>query len=137
MLPAGNHHVEIYETVDAQGTGAWRGCAVSRYEAHHRLARGEPVVRREGTEGTRFVMSLFLNDMVLLTDSSTARRHLYRVQQLSVVREEPDLVFRLHTAAVVDAKETACRIRSWGALKSCSPEKVTVDLLGRIYPCHD
>ncbi len=131
-LPGGNHHVEIYESTDAKGGTVWTGGAISRFEAHQRLRRGEPVVQRQAEDGARFVMSLCINDMFLL--GCNGRRQLYRVQKAST---GPDIWFRLHTAATIDDKAAALRVSSWRKFRELSPEKVTVDPIGKLNPCND
>jgi CRISPR-associated endonuclease Csn1 len=131
VKPGGNHHVEIYEAPD----GTWSGRAVSRFEAHQRLQRGEPVVCREPEEALSFVMSLCVYDMVMLDTGAGVR--LYRVQKQSVVDGRPYLVFRLHTASRIEDDATMARATSWTTLKAWGPRKAAVDPLGRILPCND
>jgi CRISPR-associated endonuclease Csn1 len=135
VKPGGNHHLEIYETPD----GKWTGRCVSRFEACERLRRGQPVVSRQGPDGAKFLMSLAINDMVQLTDPETGEINLYRVQMTShnPDLDKPDITFRLHWAAQIDEKATAVRSASWSACKKRLPHKVTVDPIGRIFPCHD
>jgi len=135
VKPGGNHHLEIYEKPD----GTWTGRCVSRFEACERLRRGEPVVSRRGPDGARFLMSLAINDMVQLTDPETGEVALYRVQKTSHNPDcdKPDITFRLHWAAQIGDKSTAVRTASWGACKKRLPTKVTVDPIGRVFPCHD
>jgi hypothetical protein len=47
-----------------------------------------------------------------------------------------ELIFREHTAATIDRKDTEVAISSLAPDKF-KAEKVTVDLLGRIHPCND
>ncbi|MFB3892403.1 MAG: type II CRISPR RNA-guided endonuclease Cas9 [Phycisphaerae bacterium] len=134
LLPGGNHHVEIYELPD----GTWTGRAISRFEAHLRVRRAKPVVDRNGAGGGKFVMSLCMNDMLLIT--LKGNRALYRVQNTSV--SSPLLVLRMHTAALTDddvpeVKAARHLVATWESFRKLSPEKVTVDPLGRIHPCHD
>ena len=82
-------------------------------------------------------MSLFINDMVMLTDPQTGQSDLYRTQKLSVVGGKPDLSFRLHRAARIDNDQEQWRICSWKNLKNANPRKVTVDPLGRVSACND
>lgn len=81
-------------------------------------------------------MSLHINDMILLSDSKTGQS-LYRVQQLSIVDDSLDLLFRLHTASKIDDHNEMRRVRSWEKMKLLQPQKVTVDPLGQIHPCND
>jgi CRISPR-associated endonuclease Csn1 len=142
VKPGGNHHLEIYQTPD----GKWTGRCVSRLKACERLRRGEAVVdaaeqrgKPDVPDGSKFLMSLAINDMVQLTDPETGEINLYRVQMTShnPDLDKPDITFRLHWAAQIDEKATAVRSASWSACKKRLPHKVTVDPIGRIFPCHD
>jgi len=130
VLPGGNHHIEIYRKPD----GSWTGRCVSRFDACKRLRKGLPVVDREGEEGWTFLMSLCINDMVQLTYPDTGEVKLCRVQWIS---DGPDIMFRLHSAARIDDKETGVRVKSWGKMQSLGAQKVTVTPLGRIQSSHD
>lgn len=140
VKPGANHHVEIYETPD----GKWTGRCVSRFEAYERLRKGMPVVDRAGQhgkpsvpDGSKFVFSLSINDMAYLTDRKTGEVRLYRVQNISV--SSPVVVFRLHTAAKAqpEDKDTRVLIGPWDTLRKYQTQKVTVDPIGRVLPCHD
>jgi len=131
VIPGGNHHVEIYKKPD----GSWTGKCVSRFEACERLRRGEPVVCRDRGDGSRFLMSLAINDMVQLTNPDTGEVNLYRVQKISSGSHM--LVLRLHTAARIDDKETAGPSDSVNVLRKWNMQKITVDPIGRVLPCND
>ncbi len=127
----GNHHMEVYEKPD----GTWTGRCVSRFEACERLRRGEPVVCRDPGDALTFKMSLCINDMVELTDPETGEMRLYRVQKTS--SGDHMVTLRLHTAARIGEKETEGPSDSVNVLRKWNMNKVTVDPLGRIHPCHD
>ncbi len=137
VKPGENHHVEIYEKED----GTWTGRAVSRFETHQRLRRKEPVINRNLDDGSKFVMSLCIDDMVLLDNPPKPDiGRLYRIQNTSV--SSPLLTLRLHTTAKTDDKEEAIKktrllVAIWETFQSWKPKKVTVDPLGRILPCND
>lgn len=132
--PGGNHHAEIFEKPD----GSWTGRVISRWKAHTRLREQQPVVRRDADDGSTFIMSLCINDMVELEGAKPdAPCGLYRVQMLSLIDGRPYFVFRLHTAARIDDDTTMARAQSWGTFKSWHPRKVLVDPLGRMHPCND
>lgn len=61
-----NHHVEIVETKDKKGNVKWEGFVVSQFDAIQRQKNGEPVVKRDHGEGTKFLFSLGHEDAVLL-----------------------------------------------------------------------
>ncbi len=135
VKPGGNHHAEIYELPD----GTWTGRAVSRFEAHQRLRRGEPVICHNLGDGSKFVMSLCINDMLHITKDG--ERKLYRVQNTSI--SSPLLTLRLHTAARTDDKSdpaikaTRHLVATWESFRKLESQKVSVDPLGRIRPCND
>jgi CRISPR-associated endonuclease Csn1 len=137
VAPGGNHHVEIYQ----KPNGAWDGRCVSRFEADNRRRRGLPVVVREPKvddvfNGCRFIMSLCMNDMALLTMPNMGEVQLHRVQAISV--SSPVVVFRLHTASTLEDKAARVLIGPWDTLRKYKVQKVYVDPLGRVHPCrHD
>ena len=131
VLPGGNHHVEIFQKPD----GSWTGRCVSRFDACERLRKKLPVVdRADQPDGSKFLFSFCINDMAQLTDPETGEVRLCRVQWIS---DGPDIMFRLHSAARIDDKETGVRVKSWGKMQSLRAQKVTVDPVGRVFPCHD
>jgi CRISPR-associated endonuclease Csn1 len=142
VKPGGNHHLEIYQTPD----GKWTGRCVSRLKACERLRRGEAVVdaaeqrgKPDVPDGSKFLMSLAINDMVQLTDPETGEINLYRVQMTShnPDLDKPDMTFRLHWAARIDDNDTRVRLRSWHRASEMAPQKVSVDPIGQVFPCND
>ncbi len=112
---------------------------MTRFEAAQRALRKEPVIQRTHPEHpeAKFLMSLSINDMVLVEDGD-GKKHLCRVQKMSGGDSEEgiDIYFRLHTAATIESHETEIRLRSLSSEKF-KVEKVSVDVLGRVYPAHD
>ncbi len=131
VKPGGNHHIEIYEKPD----GVWTGRTVSRFEAHQRLCNNQPVVCRNHEDGYKFIMSLCINDMVLINHPKTKKRGSYRVQKTS--KGSHKIIFRLHTASTIDDKDREIDISSWKIMKGLDPKKANVNPLGKIYPCND
>jgi hypothetical protein len=128
----GNHHLEIYQKSD----GSWAGHCISRFQAHKRLREGKPLVNRQvHPNGGEFVMWLCINDLVQLWDPNTGASDLYRVQKISSGSHM--LVLRLHTAARIDDKESAGPTDACNQLRLWRMQKVHLDPLGRIFPCHD
>jgi len=74
--PASNHHISIYRLADGRADFE----VVSLYEASRRLARREPVVRRQ-RGGATFVMSLSSGDTVEFPDGE--QRGLWIVQKIA------------------------------------------------------
>lgn len=130
-----NHHVAIFEYKDANGKPLRCKEIVSRFEAHQRLLRHEPIISKTHPNHpeAKFLMSLCIDDMVLLKEQGNAE-NLYRVQTMSAGKTEHviDLRLRLHTASSLDDKKTLKRIGSLFLAK-----KVTVDPVGVIHPAND
>ncbi len=133
--PGDTHHIEIFQVGDPKGKASLTGRAVSRYEAHGRLQRGEPVINRFGQTGKTFRMSLCKNDMVMLTVDKGEKLHA--TVALSLSGFGVDIRFRLHASADKENASSQVRIRTWAALNRLKPRKVTVDVLGRVHPCND
>jgi CRISPR-associated endonuclease Csn1 len=74
--PANNHHISIYRLPDGKADFE----VVSLYEASRRLARREPVVRRQRGEA-RFVMSLSSGDTIEFRDGE--QKGLWIVQEIA------------------------------------------------------
>ncbi|HNS22185.1 MAG TPA: type II CRISPR RNA-guided endonuclease Cas9 [Sedimentisphaerales bacterium] len=124
-----NHHIEIFEYTQGPDKGKRDARVVSTYEAVRRSREDQPVVCREHGANTRFICSLAINDMVLLT-GKTGELALYRVQKMSAAKQ---IYFRHHAAARIDREDTL--VRRQATLFSGS--KVTVDPLGRISVAND
>ena len=63
--PGSNHHIAIFEKIE---TGKRAGKVVSLFEAIQREKNGLPVFDKTPAEGWKFVMSLCVNEMVLVGD---------------------------------------------------------------------
>lgn len=138
--PGSNHHIEIYEPLDKDGNPILNkdgspkreGTIVTMYEAAQRAKAKKPLVNRNHGDSTRFVMSLGINEMILL-DVGLEEPVLHRVQKLSMER----IFLRPHTYAgpVRDTdKPPLIQRKSSNTLKG---QKVTVDLIGRIRWAND
>lgn len=62
VAPASNHHMAVYEAP----SGRWDVEVVTRLEAHRRKRQGEPIVRRDRGDGSRFLFSLRSGDTMRL-----------------------------------------------------------------------
>jgi len=137
--PGNNHHITIFEYTNEKGSIRRCNEVVSRFEAARRALNKEPVVSKVHPEQpqARFLMSLAENDMVIAPDSEGKER-LCRIQKFSAgnTKESVDIFLRLHNAATIEDKETNIRLRSL-AKDKFKVKKVSVDILGRIHPCHD
>ena len=62
VAPASNHHMAFYESA----SGRWAVDVVTRLEAHRRKREGEPIVRLDRGDGSRFLFSLRSGDTMRL-----------------------------------------------------------------------
>ena len=119
-----NHHIAIYEQAD----GKVRYEVVSLLEASKRLARRNPIVRRDRNDGARFVMSLSAGDSLELTrDSET------KILVVEGVWASGQVVMVDH-----DDATGATRFRPRATtIMSSGAKKLSVDPIGRIRPAND
>jgi hypothetical protein len=165
ILPEGNHHLAIYRRPHGKFFGVTVSYleACSRWREQETLfkksgVRKDLVVNRCQLGGADFITWLCENDMVRLTNLKTKQRDLYRVVSKAVdANGHPDIMFYHHTVAKVPDKKEAStdevagrvreqqleselvlRVRNWTELMDDRKmEKVTVDPIGRVLPCHD
>jgi CRISPR-associated endonuclease Csn1 len=120
-----NHHIAIYQRPDGKAEFE----VVSLFEASRRLARREPIVRRE-REGARFVMSLAAGDHIEVPTGEKCGR--WTVKKLS---GNGQVYLKRHTDAT-PAKENL-----WGpgpnAFVSEAFLKRSIDPIGRVKPAND
>lgn len=119
-----NHHIAIYRLED--GTVDWE--VTSLLEASRRVARHEPVVRRDRGDGARFLMSLSPGDSVRIAERGEMR--------LKIVRS----VWSSGQVEMVDHDDargaTVFRPRA-RTIASSGGRKVSVDPIGRVRPAND
>ena len=119
-----NHHIAIYRLAD--GTVDYE--VVSLLEASRRLARREPVVRRERGDGARFLMSLSSGDSLELTRNGETR--------IRVVES----VWAAGPVVMIDHDDAtgATRFRpNAGSIVSSGAKKLSIDPIGRVRPAND
>ncbi len=122
-----NHHVEIIEHVNS---GKRKGIFVTAMEAAQRARRAKTdIVQRNHGEGWKFIMSLAVNDLVLVENNGST--DFFRVQLLDGSNEA--IVLRKHTAAILDDNSTRLKKTP----NSLQAAKVSADPLGNIAPCND
>ena len=119
-----NHHVAIYRLPD----GKIMHDVVSLFEASRRLARREPVVRKQNGQGATFVMSLAPGDTLHFDSGKLAG---YWVVQ-GVWAAGPIVLNRAEdaTGATVFRPIASSIVRDGG-------RKVSVDPIGRVRPARD
>ncbi|WP_339731700.1 type II CRISPR RNA-guided endonuclease Cas9 [uncultured Gimesia sp.] len=138
--PGSNHHIEIYELLDESGepilnkdgSPKREGTIVTMFEAAQRAKNKQPLINRNHGSKTRFVMSLGINEMILL-DVGQADPVLHRVQKLSLGR----IILRPHTYAGQvnnSDKPPLVQRKSPNTLRG---QKVTIDFLGRVRWAND
>lgn len=126
-----NHHMAIYRTTE----GKYTEDVVSFWEAFERIKNGESALRKINTKGFELVLSLMINDYVLIDTPSDINlditrplelsQYLYRVQSIS----SGDVFFRHHHESTLDNKEAMIRITSLEQLAS-RLIKIRATLLG-------
>jgi CRISPR-associated endonuclease Csn1 len=126
-----NHHVEIVEDIK---TGKRKGVFVTALEAARRARRDkkEIVNRNHGIEW-RFVMSLFINDIVETEDGGIIK--LYRIQKLSSGKQI-EITLKHLNDSVPDYNDNTWAMKSAMATKAIV-RKIAVDTIGNITPCND
>ncbi|MDX2177259.1 MAG: type II CRISPR RNA-guided endonuclease Cas9 [Candidatus Sumerlaeia bacterium] len=130
----GNHHATFFEVPDARKGRRIVVRVCTLHEAYQRRRRGEPIVRRTDAEhpNATFLFSLMINDMVMHKGEGGVER-LYRVQQLSAIREDNlYLVCRAHVASLIKFETQMLRMVSFPL--PLAIRKVHVDVLGRVSP---
>jgi len=140
--PGGNHHIAIFENEQ----GKREGDVITLFDATQRVCRGEPVIQKTYKPGWKFVMSLSIDEMVIMdvneneidwNDTNLAFIYfdkLYRVQKMDINKI---ITFRKHTTARLqnDNKVEIGRLfKNPNTLKAI---KVKIDPIGRIRPAYD
>lgn len=133
-----NHHIAIYRLPN----GDVDFDVVSMLEASQRLAKREPVVRRERGDGARLLMSLSLGDVVEFQKGE--KRGLWVVHGISSAGR-PTLA-HINDARPASAKEAhTLKIDGtrkdfeprFGGFMQRQPKKLSVDPIGRVRPAND
>jgi CRISPR-associated endonuclease Csn1 len=135
--PANNHHISIYRLPDGQADFE----VVSLYEASRRLAKREPVVRRQRGDG-EFIMSLSSGDTVEFPDGE--QKGLWIVQEIASkgqvtfspindARPTSEAESKKHGTDGIRAK-FAPRV---GGMVNRRARKVSIDPIGRIRAAGD
>jgi CRISPR-associated endonuclease Csn1 len=119
-----NHHIAIYRLADGKADFE----VVSLFEAARRLARREPVVRRDGGDGATFVMSLAPGDAVEFP--SGERKGIWVV---TGVWGDGRAVLEQH----LDAAGTTTTRPNANSLIRDRVRKIAVDPIGRIREAND
>ena len=120
-----NHHIAIYQRPDGKAEFE----VVSLFEAARRLARREPIVRRE-REGARFIMSLAAGDAVRF--AKLQKPDIWIIQGIA---SKGQLTLLEHTDA--SASKTTLFEPTAGGIMSRSAVKIAIDPIGRVKPAND
>lgn len=123
-----NHHIEIFEYTEGKKKGKRGFDVVTTFDAVKRIKEGEPVIKRNHGQGTKFLYSLSINEMFMLKVDN-GRRVLHRVQKMD---QKGNIILRPHTfgGKLSDSdKPPLIQRRTAGSIMGY---KVTVDLLGRV-----
>ena len=131
VKPGSNHHVCVFEYLDAKGKEKREPVWVSMLEAVRRIREDEPLIKRvhPTRKDARFIMSISRGEMFLGTFKGAERLVWFKTGAST----QGQLYFVEHTDARPD-KEVAKFATTANSLKA---KKVTVDLLGRIRWAND
>jgi CRISPR-associated endonuclease Csn1 len=124
-----NHHVEIFKLPNGKQSSR----IVSTLEAVQRIKAGRSIIDRTHPAGGCFVMSLSINEMLLI-EVLPGKNELLRVQKMDV---NGSIILRPHTFAgrQRDTDKPPLIVRKSGT--TIQGKKVTVDPLGRIRWAND
>ncbi len=120
-----NHHIAIYRLPDGRADYD----VVSLFEASERLARREPVVKRDRGDGSQFVMSLSQGDAVTFTEIDP--KEIWIVKEL---KANGQVFFRLHKDG--DPKSKLPSHKASTFLEK-GAKKRSIDPIGRVRPAND
>ncbi len=138
VKPGGNHHVEIFKTIDSKGDPKWCGRVVTLLEATRRRSRKEPIVSRrwDGDSNAQFLFSLVKGDTI------RNEKGVFMVRKFSGLTAGAGVQFGL--VGISDARgDTDVKAANalWrphlGPLLATGCEKIDVDPLGRIRRAND
>ncbi|MCX7804816.1 MAG: type II CRISPR RNA-guided endonuclease Cas9 [Planctomycetota bacterium] len=138
VKPGGNHHMAIYEK-----GGKWFGEVVSMLEAYRRLRSGEPVVRRDRGDGSKFVFSICPGDTIRLREND--RFSLFRVPCITVnekgyVQLEIKRINDARPSSEVRSSKGWCIGRTFisvGKLQDMEGRKVILSSIGEVRIAND
>ena len=125
-----NHHIELVEFTNPDGTTVRKGIIVTQLEAARRWAERKSVVRTDYTaDGGRFLYSLARNEMFMV-QSEDGREVLHRIEKIS----GSAIILRPHTYGGVckDTDKPPCVLRK--SPNTLRGYKVFVDCIGRVHP---
>ena len=123
--PGNNHHIAIYQQPD----GAVEYEVVSLLQASRRKVGRQPVVKRQGSDGAHFVMSLGAGDSVLVNHHNGETK--LRVVTSIWSNGQVVMVDHIDATKATESRPGAKSIVSNGG------RKVSVDPIGRIRPAND
>lgn len=133
-----NHHIAIFRLPDGKTDFE----VVSLFEAARRLAKREPVVRRERNDGAQFIMSLSSGDVIEFQEGE--EEGLWVVHGIAS-NGRPTLA-GINDARPTSVKESEKRGMDgkrkdfeprFGGFMLRRPRKVSIDPIGRIRPAND
>ncbi|MCL1893420.1 MAG: type II CRISPR RNA-guided endonuclease Cas9 [Holophagaceae bacterium] len=131
VISDSNHHMAVYETVDAKGNTKWTYEIVSLLEATRRHARGEPVVNKK----PGFVMTLRAGDTIMYEKEGKLINAWVRS-----VAADGEVGLAVHT----DAREKTEQIKDKTFLRfkinplgKMNLRKTQIDPLGNLRICRD
>ncbi len=129
---AGNHHVEILETVDNRGNTKWEGVVVSMFEAMRRKSLGIPIIQRDHGAEKKFLFSLHPGDSVFVRDEK--KTDVYTVSGISQYSSgQLNLDFKNHCdARPITKVPRQGRTRTPDTLRKSQCRKLIVTPIGEV-----
>ncbi|MYF36063.1 MAG: type II CRISPR RNA-guided endonuclease Cas9 [Synechococcus sp. SB0678_bin_12] len=120
----GNHHVAIYRL----STGEIVHDVVSLLDVSRRLAKREPIVKKERSDGAKFIMSLSKGESLELKKNNENK-----IRIVTAIAAKGQVRMVDHNDATSKETEYSPRIRTVAE----NAKKVSVDPIGRVRPAND
>jgi CRISPR-associated endonuclease Csn1 len=127
-----NHHIAIFEVAGRNGKKEWKAEVVPMFHAARRARAGEPIIRRDESDGRRFIMSLSKNEILRMNLGGI--EGLWRVQKFDI---NGRVTVRPHNDARKSDDRSFEKSPSVSQLQKAASVKVTIDLLGRVHDAND
>jgi CRISPR-associated endonuclease Csn1 len=136
VAPNNNHHMEIIaEMDDRENEIRWDGDPVSLLEAQERRRKAEPIVQRDHGKGLRFKFSVMGGDTIEVTAENATQLFVVRTiatnGQISLAK-----INDARLKAEMQKAEAWWRPRA-DALRKLNARKVTIGVLGKVFPSND
>jgi CRISPR-associated endonuclease Csn1 len=136
VASGGIHHVALFVTRDSRRREIWESKVIQITEAYERKRDHAPVVNHSNEETeAEFLFSLMKDDTVEIQDDGIP--NIYRVKKFEATGK---ITFVPVNNAMPDKLQYSTGV-AWSkmpaTLRTLSPRKVIVDLLGKVHPAND